>query len=118
MNKVVQFCGQCAVATVAKDKMEKEGDHSNLIFLIGEKKKKKSANNFNELVKSLPTGHCEELSDEAISRFHMVTNNEIASRSLSRRAGLAMTCFSFCLKASILNRHFLKVRDESGPVDI
>ena len=41
MNKVEQFCGQCAVATVAKDKMEKERDHFNLIFLIGEKKKEK-----------------------------------------------------------------------------
>ena len=35
MNKVVeQFCGQCAVATVAKDKVF-------LIFLMGEKKKEK-----------------------------------------------------------------------------
>ena len=42
MNKVEQFCGQCAVATVAKDKLEKEGDHVNLIFLTGEKKRKKS----------------------------------------------------------------------------
>ena len=42
MNKVEQFCGQYAVATVAKDKMEKEGDHFNLIFLIGEKKKEKT----------------------------------------------------------------------------
>ena len=42
MNKVQQFCGQYAVATVAKDKMEKEGDHFNLTFLIGEKKGKNS----------------------------------------------------------------------------
>ena len=42
MNKVEQFCGQCAVAIVAKDKMEKEGDHFNLIFLVGEKTKEKS----------------------------------------------------------------------------
>ena len=41
MNKVEQFCGQCAVATVAKDKRKKEGDHFNLIFLVGEKKGKK-----------------------------------------------------------------------------
>ena len=34
MNKVEQFCGQCAVATVAKDKRKKEGDHFNLIFLV------------------------------------------------------------------------------------
>ena len=42
MNKVEQFCGQYAVATVAKDKMEKEGDHFNLIFPVGEKKRKTS----------------------------------------------------------------------------
>ena len=42
MNKVEQFCGQYAVATVAKDKMEKEGDHFNLFVLVGEKKGKKS----------------------------------------------------------------------------
>ena len=40
MNKVEQFCGQCAVATVAKDKRKKEGDHFNLIFPVGEKKGK------------------------------------------------------------------------------
>ena len=42
MNKVEQLCGQCTVPTVAKDKTEKEGDHFNLIFLIGEKKRKKT----------------------------------------------------------------------------
>ena len=42
MNKVEQFCGQCAVATVAKDKRKKEGDHLNLIFPVGEKKRKTS----------------------------------------------------------------------------
>ena len=41
MNKVEQFCGLCAVATVAKDKRKKEGNHFNLIFLVGEKKKEK-----------------------------------------------------------------------------
>ena len=43
MNKVEQFCGQCAVAIVAKEKRKKEGDHFNLFFLIGENKRKKSA---------------------------------------------------------------------------
>ena len=41
MNKVEEFCGKCAVPTVAKDKRRKEGDHFNLIFLVGEKKRKK-----------------------------------------------------------------------------
>ena len=41
-SKVEQFCGQCAVVIVAKDEMKKEGDHFNLIILMGEKKRKKS----------------------------------------------------------------------------
>ena len=46
---------------------------------------------FDGLVKGHSPCHCEERSDEAIFQFQLLVAHEIASRSLSRLSGLAMT---------------------------